>query len=562
MAFTSIALDGYGLYAACDAIADSAGGDWAETGGGTVTYEVTDPLVGAGSIGIEYASKSGHVLFTSDYTLDFAGTGTGVDVTDQLIGIWIKIASNSAFDTLANDGFNFVVGTDINNYRKFKINSSNDSNKWNTGWKYFVFDINNVGDSSQDVGTFNIETINIMGVWVDTIVSVRAPTIFIDQIVVYNGIRVKGTGTLDEIVAYCTDFTSRAWGTFQEREGIYFSYGKLFVADNTTATEATVLSDDGNVVQYGISEYYHDTNGWSLTHQSDYNRIAVEKHASYATTYNSDNTSLFGSIDAKLAITADAGAVLNLAGGALKTISTLTTQSGDTLENKVLTDIDASDISNTPLGCTWNTSGQILLQTGGGLDSCVSNESIVGLNDGAVKGPTSSTVVDTHFISDGSGHAFETTGSANQNWENTQEGYGSNDTTDAVFYNNGGADIDLSVIGNGTEPTVRTVANTTVITGQVTLQINVQDKNKDPILDAQTSIQLLDSPFTQLMNEDTLATGIASEQYSFGGEVDIVYKVRKSEITDDPRYFPESGIAKITADGLSVTVTLKINNFL
>ena len=45
---------------------------------------------------------------------------------------------------------------------------------------------------------------------------------FIDQIMVYKGIRVKGTGTLDEIVTYCTDYTNRASGVFLEREVIYF----------------------------------------------------------------------------------------------------------------------------------------------------------------------------------------------------------------------------------------------------------------------------------------------------------------------------------------------------
>jgi len=527
MAFTSITLDGYGMYANCDSLADTAGGDWTEDGGGTVTYEVTDPLVGSGSIGCEYASKEGHIIFTSDYTLDFAGTGTDINVANQLIGIWIKIASNSAFESMANNGLEFFVGTDNSNYRAFKLNAYDNANGWYTGYKYFVFDINNVGDASNDVGTFDIEAIKVMGLHIDTIVSVRAPTIFIDQIMVYNGIRVKGTGTLDEIVAYCTDFTSRAWGTFQEREGIYFSYGKLFVADNTTATEATTLSDDGNVVQYGISEYYHDTNGWSLTHQADYNEITLEKHASYDTTYSSANTALFGSVDAKLAITYDAGAILDLTGGALKTVSALTLQSGDTLENKVLTDIDASDISNTPLGCTFNTSGQILLQTGGGLDSCVVNESTVGLNDGAVKGPTSSAVVDTHFISDGSGHAFETTGSTDQNWENTQEGYGNDDTTDAVFYNNGGSDIQLNVINNGVSPTVRTVANTTVVSGTITVRVIITDLATGNPLEGVRVHVTKDVGGATVLSGTTDASGIIEDTgYSYTADEDISGKAR------------------------------------
>ena len=36
----------------------------------------------------------------------------------------------------------------------------------------------------------------------------------------------------------------------------------------------------------------------------------------------------------------------------------------------------------------------------------------------------------------------------------------------------------------------------------------------------------------------------------------------KSETTDNPRYFPESGTGTITADGFSLTVTLKVNTHL
>jgi hypothetical protein len=59
------------------------------------------------------------------------------------------------------------------------------------------------------------------------------------------------------------------------------------------------------------------------------------------------------------------------------------------------------------------------------------------------------------------------------------------------------------------------------------------------------------------MNEDTLATGIATEDYNYVGAVDVVVKVRKSEDTDDPRYVAFSKIDKITSDGLNLAVTLK-----
>lgn len=96
----------------------------------------------------------------------------------------------------------------------------------------------------------------------------------------------------------------------------------------------------------------------------------------------------------------------------------------------------------------------------------------------------------------------------------------------------------------------------------VTLEITVQDVGQVVIQNAQTSIFLLDSPFTQLMNEDTTALGVASESYSYVGDVDIVYKVRKSDDLDSPRYQPFSGIGQITASGFTATVTLEVNPFL
>jgi len=53
------------------------------------------------------------------------------------------------------------------------------------------------------------------------------------------------------------------------------------------------------------------------------------------------------------------------------------------------------------------------------------------------------------------------------------------------------------------------------------------------------------------MNEDTLSSGIAIESYGGSLPVDIKWRVRKSEITDDPRYEARSGTGVID----SITLT-------
>jgi hypothetical protein len=100
----------------------------------------------------------------------------------------------------------------------------------------------------------------------------------------------------------------------------------------------------------------------------------------------------------------------------------------------------------------------------------------------------------------------------------------------------------------------------TVVVAPVTLLISATDEaDLQPIQDVQTSIHLAASPFTELMNEDTTAGGLASESYAGSTPVDIVWKTRKSDELDDPRYFAQSGLGEITSDGFTLAVLMKEN---
>lgn len=100
----------------------------------------------------------------------------------------------------------------------------------------------------------------------------------------------------------------------------------------------------------------------------------------------------------------------------------------------------------------------------------------------------------------------------------------------------------------------------TVVVSPVTLQITVLDKNTlAPIQNVQTSIHTNDVAFTELMNEDTNASGIASEQYSGATPQSIVWRCRKSDDLDNPRYKAGSGIDTITTDGFTLQVLLEPN---
>jgi hypothetical protein len=136
---------------------------------------------------------------------------------------------------------------------------------------------------------------------------------------------------------------------------------------------------------------------------------------------------------------------------------------------------------------------------------------------------------------------------------------GANEQDDSTFhFKRTSGTITLNVIGGEGDFSYKS-DGATIITNinPVTLKITVKDKNLQPIQDVQTSIQLLDSPFTQLMNEDTLSTGVASEAYTYAGEVQVVWKIRKSDDLDDPRYKADSGIETITSTGLNITLIME-----
>ena len=164
-------------------------------------------------------------------------------------------------------------------------------------------------------------------------------------------------------------------------------------------------------------------------------------------------------------------------------------------------------------------------------------------------------VTDCNFIGNPKAVEIDTVGDAEYDFSNLEfsgNTYDINNTSGSA----------LTIAKGGTSDPSTYTGSLVTFSASYLLSIKVQNQAKEAIENAQTSIFLLDSPYTQLMNEDTLGTGLAEEYYSGSTPVDIVYKVRKSETTDDPRYYPFSGTGKITADGFSAIVTLKVNPFI
>lgn len=132
---------------------------------------------------------------------------------------------------------------------------------------------------------------------------------------------------------------------------------------------------------------------------------------------------------------------------------------------------------------------------------------------------------------------------------------GQNDSTILVSRTSGTVTINVS---GGTTPTYKTAGATVVIASSVSISITVVDKNNDPIQNAQTAIYLA-SDNSEVMNQDTNALGIASTTFSGATPAGVYIRVRKSS-TGSTKYIPVSNTDTIKSTGLSVTITLLVDN--
>ena len=93
------------------------------------------------------------------------------------------------------------------------------------------------------------------------------------------------------------------------------------------------------------------------------------------------------------------------------------------------------------------------------------------------------------------------------------------------------------------------------IVNSVNLTITVKDESGTVIQNAQTSIYTDDSNRTELMNEDTNASGIAQESYNYTGDQAIEVRVRKA--SGGTNYVNFSARGTIESGGFTLLVTLK-----
>jgi len=284
MALT-ISIEGKGVIANSDGLSDSAGGTWAELGGGSISLSTETYLSGSSCVAGAYSNKAGWHYYDigAGNELDFTPS-TGAEA-EQHIYLPIFFPTPGLGPTKANGGTVIRIGSSTTDYREFMISASDDFNGWDGSWKTFVLDPTKSG-SVADTGTFDISSVRYIGIYMDAQALAKGDNIFISQISVGFGLRITGdstTGWLDA-VNYCTDYSNRVWPMLQKREGIFYGYGTIFIGDAASQSAAVSFSDLGRILQFGISEYWSGS-AWVTSADIDYCGIVIEDHTSYATTF-------------------------------------------------------------------------------------------------------------------------------------------------------------------------------------------------------------------------------------------------------------------------------------
>ncbi|WKZ25585.1 MAG: hypothetical protein QY322_04370 [bacterium] len=223
-----------------------------------------------------------------------------------------------------------------------------------------------------------------------------------------------------------------------------------------------------------------------------------------------------------------------------------------------LTIIGAGDVQlravTTFNGMTFTTCPTIT-QNSAVIDDCTfSNSKITSATLGDLDNISNCT-----FISSGTGHAIEVSGAAStiSFVGNSFTGFASSNGStgnEAIYVNIASGIVTLNISGGGSTPSIRTAGATVNINNTVDITITVVDKNNNPIENAQTAVfKSIDD--TQLMNEDTNASGIATEDFNYVSNTSIYIRVRKAS-SGGPKYIPTSSTGTITNEGFSTTIIL------
>ncbi len=460
------------------------------------------------------AWKTSSTVSPTDTGGHFNHTST-FDLTNKHIFSWRMVVTAGNMTTTANQGL--VLGLtntsttsnttwSTTNYKKWYLDGS-DKQPNSSGWVCYVVDPSSAGNIS--AGTLTLSTVKNIGLIIrqnSTVTSTLNNT-FADAIRAGSGVTATASSSGDTInlnSIYSVDSTkTNSWGILTQVAGIYYGAGKINIG-STGQTNACNFTDTDQVFIWRDFPVADTLYGFNLLGASG-QKTSV--------TFNS--SVLRGQAGQVWNITCDANSDFKAYNCTLSNLRAATLSSGSVLNSNTVDVSGTIDVNGATItGCEF-TNHTLGTQLKVDSTSDISN------------------VSDCSFTSSGTGggHAIEITSPGSYtftslSFSNYAGTLGTNSTansgsTDAAVYNNSGGAVTITVNG-GSNLSIRNGASatTTVITGQVALQLTGLVSGSDiVILNAGTT--------TERINVDAHGSTTYTYNYTYnaGEYVDIcIYK--------------------------------------
>jgi len=478
-------------------------------------------------------------------------TFTAFDMTGKAVYIWMYCAGN--MDTKANGGMGIVLG-DGTNRRAYYVGGS-DVTKFQIGtWGCYMIDASNPPtEYTQELGTAapDFSAITQVGVRFKTLSKALggADNCFWDIARYGTGLTIKGggvdtEGTFAEIAADdASKASEKAYGIIREvQAGVFEVQGSLIFGDDV-GTESTYFKDQDVVIVFanngaGSSFYQVKVVG----NATGTNSFILGKKVGSGDTAVGANGVLIQTAGPGLKVDLSPSSAnvntLNIYGSKLYKCSNgviLSTNTahefiGDTVDQ--CGQVEAKQMvirACTFSGYTLDADGALLWNETINIKNCSFNANTDATNDpAAIEHPSAA----------GSPYTYDNL---------TFMG------NDKDVNNTSGSSIEIGKV-NGSDPSTYK-GSTVTFSLSVTLKVIVKDEAGSPVENAQVGIFRQDN-MAQLMNEDTLATGIAEEVFAYGAgpDVDVYLRIRKS--STGTRYYPISTIGTVTSNGFTYYAVL------
>ncbi len=489
--------------------------------------------------------------------LAFGTGGLNLSASNTHLYIWVNMLAAPLMVDRANNGLCIFLCSDANvddgaNYKMWAVDGGD---TYPGGWVRYVIDISKT--ATVDIGTLNTAAVTWVGMYCDTRPNVaKFDNLIIDRIdyTVGPGLRVYGTSTTDDLFGdiWTADAGTLAnqYGIIREVQGVYYLKGRIELGDDV-GINACNLTDIDKTIVYENPEYYNGAAVVSCVSSTLYRFDVVGNGTG-------DTTVQFGKkVGAGDTASGRNGLTIFSAG------PDVTMDFDDGNANSVL--IYGTVLRFIDGGLSWGTNVAHEF-IGSTIDQCAQFDPVGGIvmrnnifsgygldPDGALLWNESIDIKNSKFIANADAvndpAAIEHPSAVGSPYAYTNLEFSGNDYD---VNNTSGSGITITKSGTSNPSTYE--GSLVTFVGSVPLSIHVVDKDDENIQDAQCAIYKK-SDDSELMNEDTLASGMAEEDYTGGTPIDIYYRIRKAS-PGATLYKSVYGTGIIDAGGFSVTVRL------